>query len=77
MSVESVTVYPSDFGLEKMAEETVNGPPRDIWIQTAREVEKDGNPFTDSGEDEEGSDGHEKSKKQKHNLRYAFFVFIF
>jgi hypothetical protein len=31
MIVKSVTVYPSDFGIERMAYEAIHGPPKEIW----------------------------------------------
>lgn len=31
MQVKSVTIYPSDFGRERMKEEAIHGPPKDLW----------------------------------------------
>ena len=33
MQVNQVTVYPSDFGLERMKEEAIHGPPKEIWTK--------------------------------------------
>lgn len=31
MQVQSVTVYPSDFGIARMKEEAIHGPPKELW----------------------------------------------
>lgn len=46
-SIESVTVYPSDFGLERMKEEEVKGP-QPLW---------GGDALEDDDDDESDDDG--------------------
>ena len=36
MRVESVTVYPSDFGLERMKYEEIHGPPKSLWKKSKK-----------------------------------------
>lgn len=54
--VESVTIFPSEFGKERMEREELEGPPREIFASSKRKDETD---ESDSDEDEE-----EKIKKR-------------
>lgn len=50
--VESVTVYPSEFGRERMEREELEGPPREIFASTKRKEESDEESDSDADEDE-------------------------
>lgn len=58
-SVESVTIYPSEFGRERMQREELEGPPREIFTSTKRtpaslnRLSSDEEGSSDDGEDEE------------------------
>ncbi|KAM0716937.1 hypothetical protein Q7P37_006789 [Cladosporium fusiforme] len=54
--VESVTIFPSEFGKERMEREELEGPPREIFASTKRKEESD---ESDSDDDED-----EKIKKR-------------
>eukprot|EP01038_Epipyxis_sp_PR26KG_P004668 gene4668-6557_t len=69
-SVLSVTIYPSDFGKERMAWEALHGPPRDIW-KVENENDQASDDESDLGQyeiDEDASDQEEENlvKKTKH-----------
>ena len=55
--VESVTIFPSEFGRERMEREELEGPPREIFASSKRKQESEDE--SDSDEDEE-----EKIKKR-------------
>lgn len=59
-SIESVTVYPSDFGLERLKEEEVKGP-QPLWGGDQAEEEEDSDE-EDTGVDMEKLREYEKSK---------------
>ena len=50
--VESVTIYPSEFGRERMEREELEGPPREIFASTKRKEESDEDSDSDADEDE-------------------------
>jgi hypothetical protein len=50
--VESVTIYPSEFGRERMEREELEGPPREIFASTKRKEESDEESDSDEDEDE-------------------------
>ncbi|KAM0713059.1 hypothetical protein Q7P35_000510 [Cladosporium inversicolor] len=50
--VLSVTVYPSEFGRERMEREELEGPPREIFASTKRKEESDEESDSDADEDE-------------------------
>ena len=50
--VESVTVYPSEFGRERMEREELEGPPREIFASTKHKEESDEESDSDADEDE-------------------------
>lgn len=81
--IESVKIYPSDFGKERMAKEAVEGPPKDIF----KEGESDDSSHDSSDEDkgkeplkplmvDEGQDFDEVQlrKYQLERLRYYYAV---
>ncbi|KAF2208980.1 hypothetical protein CERZMDRAFT_48196 [Cercospora zeae-maydis SCOH1-5] len=52
--VESVIIYPSEFGRERLAREEVEGPPREIFASSKRKPqEEDDNADSESEDDEE------------------------
>lgn len=50
--VESVTIYPSEFGRERMEREELEGPPREIFASNRRKEESDEESDSDADEDE-------------------------
>lgn len=62
--IESVTVYPSEFGRERLEREELEGPPREIFASSSRrsdaQVEKD----DISEQDDEDDEDDEKIKRQ-------------
>lgn len=54
--VESVTIYPSEFGRERLEKENIEGPPREIFASSKRKAEDD--------DDEESSDDDDKIKEK-------------
>ena len=58
-SVKAVTVYPSDYGLERMEAENKHGPPKEIWNR------EEGSHTNGGDESESGSSGDEDSDDGK------------
>jgi hypothetical protein len=50
--IENVTIYPSEFGRERMEREELEGPPREIFASTKRKVESEDDSDSDEDEDE-------------------------
>jgi hypothetical protein len=50
--VERVTIYPSEFGRERMEREELEGPPREIFSSSKRKEESDEESDSDEDEDE-------------------------
>ena len=50
--IESVTIYPSEFGRERMEREELEGPPREIFASTKRKEESEDDSDSDEDEDE-------------------------
>ncbi|GAQ86660.1 hypothetical protein KFL_003030030 [Klebsormidium nitens] len=67
-SIESVTVYPSDFGLERMKEEEVKGP-QPLWGGDASEEDDD-----ESDEDGAGVNMEKLREYEKSKLKYYYAV---
>ena len=59
-SIEKVTVYPNDFGLERLAREEVEGPSELVHCGSGEEEEGEGSP----GE----GDGHSVEKLRSYQL---------
>jgi hypothetical protein len=57
-TVDKVTVYPSDFGKEKMAEEATHGPPK-IWAGNELLSDDEEDSDDDENDENEGYDGIE------------------
>lgn len=55
--VESVTIYPSEFGRERLEKEELEGPPREIFASSKRRKD-------DQEDEEESSDDDEKIKQR-------------
>ncbi|KAK4494957.1 hypothetical protein PRZ48_014313 [Zasmidium cellare] len=56
--VENVTIYPSEFGRERLEREEIEGPPREIFASTSSKKQQD------DDEDDDSSDDDEKIKEQ-------------
>lgn len=50
--IESVTIYPSEFGRERMEREELEGPPREIFASNKKKVESEDDSDSDEDEDE-------------------------
>lgn len=50
--IENVTIYPSEFGRERMEREELEGPPREIFASTKRKEESEDDSDSDEDEDE-------------------------
>lgn len=50
--VETVTIYPSEFGRERMEREELEGPPREIFASSKRKEESEDDSDSDEDEDE-------------------------
>jgi hypothetical protein len=63
-SVKSVTVYPSDYGLERMEAENKHGPPKEIWNKTSAIDDNSSDSESDNNDDDddENSESDEEGK---------------
>ncbi|KAK5165256.1 pre-rRNA-processing protein esf1 [Saxophila tyrrhenica] len=61
--IESVRVYPSEFGQERMQREELEGPPREIFASSKRHAEDD-ESGSDEEDDEEGDTKIERQLQQ-------------
>ncbi|KAJ4326322.1 pre-rRNA-processing protein esf1 [Fusarium piperis] len=59
-SIEKISVYPSEFGKERMQQEEVEGPPKALFKDSKG---SDSDEDSDESSDEESEDGDEKIKK--------------
>lgn len=65
--ISNISVYPSEFGKERMAREEMEGPPKEIFAQRKPETkEEDGESVLKGDEDE--SDGKEDDEEIKKSL---------
>lgn len=58
--IEKVTVYPSEFGKERMEREAIEGPPKELFADKHKKKDND----SDSDSDSSDSDDDEKIKEQ-------------
>ena len=52
----SVTIYPSEFGMERMQREEIEGPPREIFASTANKAEEKTSILDDDSDDPDAED---------------------
>ena len=62
--VVSVSVYPSEFGKERMQQEETEGPPRELFKNEPRDSEDDSDSDSDSDADDE-SDANSESEDER------------
>ncbi|KEY66308.1 hypothetical protein S7711_02770 [Stachybotrys chartarum IBT 7711] len=55
--IVNISIYPSEFGKERMKQEELEGPPKELFKNEARNE-------SDESDDDDGDDGDEKIKKQ-------------
>ncbi|KFA61995.1 hypothetical protein S40285_07904 [Stachybotrys chlorohalonatus IBT 40285] len=55
--IVNISIYPSEFGKERMKQEELEGPPKELFKNEARND-------SDESDDDDGEDGDEKIKKQ-------------
>lgn len=66
--IESVTVYPSDFGRERMEREEMEGPPKDIFSAGKGAPKDDEEEVSETEADSEDADDEDEDEKIKKNL---------
>ncbi|KAG4219117.1 hypothetical protein PC116_g32403, partial [Phytophthora cactorum] len=54
--IERVSIYPSEFGKERMQREELEGPPREIFKKTSGSEDEESEPDSEDGEDDEEDD---------------------
>lgn len=77
--IHSVTIYPSQFGRERMAKESLEGPPRELFQQSLRSEESsDGgeNPLRDPTDDGQDFDSLQLRRYQLERLKYYYAVVV-
>lgn len=62
--LKSVTVYPSEFGRERLQREEIEGPPREIFASSKRSDAEEESLESEEEEEEESGDEDEKIKRQ-------------
>nr|XP_034189805.1 ESF1 homolog [Osmia lignaria] len=77
--IQSVTIYPSEFGKQRMKEEDINGPKELTELSKEGNIENDDDDDDDDDENEEGSTYHmEKLRQyQLNRLKYYYAVVEF
>ncbi|KAK5709324.1 pre-rRNA-processing protein esf1 [Elasticomyces elasticus] len=71
--IERVTIYPSEFGRERLEREELEGPPREIFASSKRQTEigmsdQEDDDEEDEEEDEEVSEDEDEDEKIKQQL---------
>lgn len=66
--ITKVSVYPSEFGRERMEKEEMEGPPKDIFVQKKADEEQDGMSLS-SKDDSEGEKNEEDERIKKSILK--------
>ncbi|KAK5716066.1 pre-rRNA-processing protein esf1 [Elasticomyces elasticus] len=71
--IERVTIYPSEFGRERLEREELEGPPREIFASSKRqaeaeEMDEEEDDEEEDEEDEEGSEDEDADEKIKQQL---------
>lgn len=61
--IQKVSIYPSEFGKERMQREELEGPPQEIFKKKAREDSDDESEQDSEDEDDEAEDSDEEAKK--------------
>ncbi len=69
--IESVKIYPSEFGKERLEKEAIEGPPKDIFLDQQNESDDDIPIMNDEGED---FDEVQLRKYQLERLKYFYAV---
>ncbi|KAI1399515.1 hypothetical protein F4819DRAFT_414612 [Hypoxylon fuscum] len=57
--IERISIYPSEFGKQRMQREELEGPPREIFKKSSDENDQDSEQQSDDSEDEEDEDEDE------------------
>ena len=75
-SVKSVTVYPSDYGLQRMEAENLHGPPKEIWNVRSSPSPSESGSGSESDDEDNGSDVEDTRGKihlmKKDNMNDSF-----
>lgn len=61
--IQKVSIYPSEFGKERMQREELEGPPQEIFKKKAKEDSDDDSEHDSEDDDEEAEDSDEEAKK--------------
>lgn len=62
--IDSVTVYPSEFGRERMDREEMEGPPKELFVSKKKKEADDEDEEEESGSELDSDEEDEKIKKQ-------------
>lgn len=62
--IEKISIYPSEFGKERMQREELEGPPKEIFKKSAEEEEDDESDDDSEDEADDAEDSDEEAKKE-------------
>lgn len=65
--IEKVSIYPSEFGKERMQREELEGPPKEIF-KKGKPAEQDSDEPEDSDSEDEGDDAEDSDEEAKQDL---------